>query len=73
MRNSVWRAVITVALIIFLFYSSLLMREFERSGLGSKQGLSWAIANIFTTVNFAFATIGALIGYMLIELLRKRF
>jgi hypothetical protein len=31
MKKSVWRAVIEMGFIIFLFYSNLLMGEFERS------------------------------------------
>ena len=38
MRKDVWRAVIEVGFIIFLFYSNLLMGEFERSGMGRKRG-----------------------------------
>jgi len=34
MKNNVWRAVIEVGFIIFLFYSNLLMGEFERSVIG---------------------------------------
>jgi hypothetical protein len=34
MKNNVWRAVIEVGFIIFLFHSNLLMGEFERSGIG---------------------------------------
>ncbi len=34
MRKSIWRAVIEVSFIIFLFYSNLLMGEFEHSGMG---------------------------------------
>ena len=30
MRKNVWRAVIEVGFIIFLFYANLLMGEFER-------------------------------------------
>jgi hypothetical protein len=36
MKRNVWRAVIEVGFIIFLFYSNLLMGEFERSGMGLK-------------------------------------
>ena len=39
MKKSVWRAVIEVAFIIFLFYANLLMGEFERSGTGGKRGV----------------------------------
>ncbi len=73
MKKSVWRAVIEIGFIIFLFYSNLLMGEFERSGLGQKRGVAWAIGNVFTSANFGIATIAALIGYVLFEFLRERF
>jgi hypothetical protein len=73
MKKNVWRAMIEVGFIIFLFYSNLLMGEFERSGMGVKRGIAWAIADVFTSANFAIATIAALIGYALFEFLRKRF
>jgi hypothetical protein len=72
MKN-VWRAVIEVAFIVFLFYSNLLMGEFERSGWGQKRGLAWAITDVFTTANFEIALIAAVIGYILFEFLRKQF
>jgi len=34
MKKNIWRAVVEVGFIIFLFYSNLLMGEFERSGVG---------------------------------------
>jgi len=73
MNKNVWRAVIEVGFIIFLFYSNLLMGEFERSGMGVKRGVVWAIEDVFTVANFEIATIAALIGYILFEFLRKRF
>jgi hypothetical protein len=73
MKKSVWRAVIEVGFIIFLFYSNLLMGEFERSGMGQKRGVAWAIKDVFTAANFEIAMIAALIGYGLFEFLRKRF
>jgi hypothetical protein len=73
MKKNVWRAVIEVAFIVFLFYSNLLMGEFERSGLGQKRGLAWAIGDVFTAANFGIAMIAALIGYSLFEFLRKKF
>jgi hypothetical protein len=73
MRKNVWRAVIEVGFIIFLFYSNLLMGEFERSGMGHKMGIAWAIGDVFTAGNFAIATIAALVGYILFEFLRKKF
>ena len=73
MKKNVWRAVIEVGFIIFLFYSNLLMGEFERSGMGQKRGVAWAIGDVFTVANFEIATMAALIGYILFEFLRKRF
>ena len=73
MKKNVWRAVIEVGFIIFLFYSNLLMGEFERSGMGRKRGLSWAILDILTAANFEIAIVAAIIGYILFEFLRKRF
>ena len=64
---------IEVGFIIFLFYSNLLMGEFERTGLGQKRGLAWAVADIFTSTNFKIAVAAALAGYVVFEFLRKRF
>jgi len=73
MKKNVWRAVIEVGFIIFLFYSNLLMGEFERSGMGKKRGFTWAILDILTTANFEIAIVAGIIGYILFEFLRKRF
>jgi hypothetical protein len=72
-RKNVWRAIIEIGFIIFLFYSNLLMGEFERSGMGQRRGLAWAIGDVFTAANFEIAMIAALIGYILFEFLRKIF
>jgi hypothetical protein len=71
MKN-VWRAIVEAGFIIFLFYSNLLMGKFERSGIGHIRGLGWAVADIFTPANFMIALIAALIGYVLVEFLRKK-
>jgi len=73
MRKNVWRAVIEVGFIVFLFYANLLMGEYERSGMGQKRGVAWALEDVFTAANFEIAMIAALIGYVLFEFLRKRF
>ena len=72
MKKNVLRAVIEVAFIIFLFYSNLLMGEFERSGMGQKRGLAWAINDVFTLANLGIATIAAAVAYILFEFLRRR-
>jgi hypothetical protein len=71
MKKNVRTAVIEVGFIVFLFYSNLLMAEFERSGAGMKRGLAWAIRDIFTPTNFGIAMIAAIISYILFGFLRK--
>ena len=73
MKKHVWRAVIEVGFIVFLFYANLLMGEYERSGMGRRRGVAWAIGDIFTVANFQIAMIAALAGYGIFEFLRKRF
>jgi hypothetical protein len=72
MKKKAWRAVVEAGFIIFLFYSNLLMGEFERSGMARGKGLAWALSDIFTAANFEIAAIAALIGYILVEFLRTR-
>jgi hypothetical protein len=72
MKKHFWRAVIEVGFIIFLFYSNLLMGEFERSGIRQGRTLVWAIGDVFTAANFLIAVIAAFIGYIVVEYLRKK-
>ncbi|HEY1220790.1 MAG: hypothetical protein ABSE42_06860 [Bryobacteraceae bacterium] len=72
MKKAIWRLIVEVGFIVFLFYSNLLMGEFARSGGGQKMGLAWAIADIVTPANFAIAVTAALIGYVVFEFLRNR-
>jgi hypothetical protein len=69
--TAVWRAVIEVAFIVFLFYSNLLMGEFTASN-GQGKSLAFALNDIFTTTNFLIAIVSALIGYVVFEYLRKK-
>jgi len=71
--QKIWRAIIEVGFVIFLFYSNLLMGEFEHSGAAQHRGIAWAISDIFTAENFVIAMIAALLGYLLFEFLRRRF
>ncbi|MGB9235538.1 MAG: hypothetical protein WCC04_14100 [Terriglobales bacterium] len=73
MKKNVWRAVIEVGFIIFLFYSNLLMGEFERSGMGRRRGIVWAIGDILTASNLEIAAIAALTAYVFFEFLRRKF
>jgi hypothetical protein len=66
------RALIETGFIIFLFYSNLLMGEFNKTGNGQKKGLLWALGDIFTTHNFEIALGAAIAGYLVFEFLRKK-
>jgi hypothetical protein len=72
MKKNIWRALTEVGFIIFLFYTNLVMGEFTRSGMGQGKSLVWAVEDVFSEVNFAIAVIAALIGYIVVEFLRKR-
>jgi hypothetical protein len=65
------RAVVEVAFIIFLFYSNLLMGEFNRTN-GPGKTFAVALNDIFTIKNFAIAIFAASIGYIAFEYLRKK-
>ena len=64
------RALIEVAFIIFLFYSNLLMGEFNRTS-GHGKTLAFAFSDIFTVTNFSIAMISAMIGHAVFHSLRK--
>jgi hypothetical protein len=72
MRKDVWRAVIEVGFIIFLFYSNLLMGDL-RLGHGAEERFSLANEDVFTAANLEIAMVAVLVGYMLFESLRKKF
>jgi hypothetical protein len=71
-KTNLLRALVEVGFIMFLFYSNLLMGEYERAGMGRKRGLGWAMSDVFTLPNLLIGSIAALIGYALVEFLRKR-
>ena len=73
MKIHIARAIIEISFIIFLFYSNLLMGEFERSGMGQKMGFAWAIRDIFTFNNFFIAILAGLVGYLVFEFLRNKY
>jgi hypothetical protein len=72
MKKTALRAITEIGFIIFLFYSNLLMGEFGHSGMGRKMGLAWAVRDIFTAANFVIALTAALVGYVVVEILRNR-
>ena len=67
----IWRALVEVGFIVFLFYSNLLMGEFNRTNAPGKS-LLFALRDVFTIANFVIAIISGLIGYVVVEYLRKR-
>jgi hypothetical protein len=72
MRKRVVRAIVEIGFIIFLFYSNLLMGEFERSGLAQSRGLVWALGDIFTAQNGAIAVFAGVTGHLVVEYLRGK-
>jgi hypothetical protein len=66
-----WRAIIEVGFIVFLFYSNLLMGEFSRAN-GPAKTFTFAIEDIFTGTDLTIAFISGLIGYVVVEYLRKK-
>lgn len=72
MMKKVGRAIVEAGFIVFLFYSNLLMGEYEHSGLAQSKGLVWAIWDIFTENNLIIALTAAVIGYVIVESLRDK-
>jgi hypothetical protein len=66
-----FRALVEVGFIIFLFYSNLLMGEFTRLNSPGKS-MVFAIRDVFTATNFGIAVFSGLVGYLVFEFLRKR-
>jgi hypothetical protein len=67
----VLRALVEIGFIVFLFYSNLLMGEFSRSG-GKGKTLIFALHDIVTGTNLTVALCSAMVGYLIVEYLRKR-
>jgi hypothetical protein len=66
-----WRVIVEVAFIVFLFYANLLMGEFTGVN-GQGKTLAFALRDIVTPINFLIALVSALIGYVMFEYLRKK-
>jgi hypothetical protein len=66
------RALIETGFIIFLFYSNLLMGEFNKTGNGQRKSFLWVLGDIFTKSNFEIALGAAIVGYLVFEFLRKK-
>lgn len=72
MNQERWRAAVEVVFIMFLFYSNLLMGEYERANSAGGKSLADALADIFTTTNFLIGISASLVGYVVVEFLRRR-
>lgn len=70
-RRNGLRALVEIAFVIFLFYSNLLMGEFESSNQGGKT-LSRGFLDIWTVRNFEIALVAAGVGFVVFEFLRKK-
>jgi hypothetical protein len=68
----VFRAVVEICFIIFLFYSNLLMGEFTVAN-GQGKTLAFALHDVITGTNFLIGTVSAVIGYLGFEYLRRQF
>lgn len=69
--TQLWRALIEMTSIMFLFYSNLLMGEFTASS-GHGKTLLFALQDIFTVANFLIALLSSMIGYLAFEFLRRK-
>ena len=66
-----FRAVIEIGFIIFLYYSNLLMGEFTATN-GIGKSITFALSDIITGMNFSIAIISALIGWVVLEYFRRK-
>jgi hypothetical protein len=69
--SPVWRAIIEIGSILFLFYANLLMGEFTQSN-GHGKTLAFALKDIFSVTNLMIGAAAGLIGYVVFEYLRKQ-
>ena len=67
----IFRAVIEIAIIVFLYYSNLLMGEFTKTN-GRGKSLTFALIDIFTGTNFLIAIVSALVGWAVLEYFRQK-
>ncbi len=71
--SKVWaRGAVEIGFILFLFYANLLMGEFSRSGEQRGHRLAWAMRDVMTPENLVIGLVAAVIGFGVVELVRKR-
>ena len=66
-----WRAIVEIAFIVFLFYSNLLMGEFTAQN-GRGKSLIAGFIDILTVTNLTIALVSAVLGYLAFEFLRRK-
>ncbi len=66
------RSILEMAFIIFLFYSNLLMGQYNRGHSFAQRSILEAFQNIFTVENFIVALAAAFIGHVVFDSIRKR-
>ena len=71
-RNFVARAVIEIGFIVFLFYANLLMGEYTATNNTATKTLLDGLRDIYTYKNFGIAIVCSIIGYVVVEYLRKK-
>jgi len=67
-----WKSTLEVGFIIVLFYSNLLMAEYNKTGVAQKNGFLWALNDIFTPANFAIAVVMASLTHFFFDFLRRK-
>jgi hypothetical protein len=71
-RRAVYKALIEIGFIIFLFYSNLLMGQYNLGHNFAQRPILEAIKNICTIDNFGLAVIAAFIGHVAFDRIRRR-
>lgn len=62
---------VEIGFIIFLLYTTLLMREFTHAS-GQGINLAFAIQDIFTLTNFIIAIISGMVGCLVFEYIKTQ-
>jgi len=71
-RTSLRRTLLEMAFIIFLFYSNLLMGQYNLGHTLATRSLLEALGDIFTLDNFIIAVVAAFVGHVAFDQMRKR-
>jgi len=66
------RTILEMSFIIFLFYSNLLMGQYNFGHGFADRPITAALRNIFTVDNFVIAVLAAFVGHVAFDQLRKR-